>query len=363
MANIIDYIEWRGDLSFIQDPFNEIDNLILSRVSYFPFDKIIDSNEIVTLQELYKRFEKIDKTAVKVLQEEDLDLFPALANSNRFGGIFLKKFINKKDKKQEKQFSAITIILPDGTTYISYRGTDNTLIGWKEDFNMSFMTLVPAQTDAANYLNEIASQTTGNLRIGGHSKGGNLAVYAAAFCNENIRDRIIEVYNNDGPGFFEEIIETENYKRILPKIHTYTPQTSIFGRMLNHEEQYTVVESTETGLYQHSLYSWQVIGKKFVEMQDVTKQSEYIDKTLKTWLKKVDAEQRKKFWLAVYEILSSTNAETISQINENKLANYKKIFDTYKNLDEESKEVLNQTIKFLLNTAKDNIKNDKQKQK
>ena len=196
----------------------------------------------------------------------------------------------------------------------------------------------------------------GKLRVGGHSKGGNLAVYAAAFCNQEVKERIIEVYNNDGPGFFEEIIETSDYQKIKNKIHTFIPQTSIIGRMLNNDGQCTVVKSTEIGIYQHSLYSWQLKGAKFVELQEVTKESEFIDKTLKTWLKTVDAEQREKFWKALFEILSSTNAETLSQISENWFKNSKIFINTYKNLDDDSRYIINQTIKSLLSIMKENFK-------
>ncbi len=359
MANIIDYIVWRGDLTFNQAKFNEIDNLILSRVSYFPFDDLIEYDETISIKEAYERFKKLDLKKVKILQQEDLDLFPALAKCERFGNLFLKFYINKKDKQQEKQFSAITIVLPDGTTYVSYRGTDNTIVGWKEDFNMSFMESVPAQLDAKNYLNEIAKHIIGALRVGGHSKGGNLAVYAAAFCNPEVQERIIEVYNNDGPGFFEEIIESENYQKILPKIHTYIPQTSIIGRLLNHQEEYTIVKSVEVGIYQHSLYSWELLGPKFINLNELTKESEFIDKTLKIWLKTVDAEQREKFWKAFFEILSSTNADTLSEISENWFKNSKTILASYRGLDAESREIINKTIKSLFTIIKQNIRPEK----
>ena len=195
MSNVLDYIDWRGDLSFNQSPFNEIDNLILSRVSYLPFDKIIEKDETVTIHDLYKRFEKIDKKTIRMLQVEDSDLFPALAKSKRFGDLFIKNFVNNRDLEQEKQFSAITIIIPDGTAYVSYRGTDNSLVGWKEDFNMSFMSSVPAQKDAQKYLNEIAKHVTGSLRVGGHSKGGNLALVASMYANYFVKKKIKKIYN------------------------------------------------------------------------------------------------------------------------------------------------------------------------
>lgn len=359
MSNILDYIDWRGDLTFKNDRFNEIDNLILSRVAYFYFDGVVGAGETITLNEAYNRFQSLNPEKVRILQKEDLDLFPAVANSRRFGNLFLKNFVNKRDLNEEKQFSAITIMLPDNTSYIAFRGTDNTLVGWKEDFNMSFMKSVPAQKAAKEYLNKVANEVTGMLRVGGHSKGGNLAIYAAAFCDDDIKDRIIEVYNNDGPGFFEEIINTPNYQSILPKINTYIPQSSIIGRLLNHAEKCNIVKSTQVGIYQHDLYSWQLMGNKFVEMEDVTGESEFIDKTLKNMLKEVDEEQREKFWMTMFEILSSTNAETLKQIRENWFSNSKIIFESYKNLDNESKKIINTTLKSLLSIAKDNIKSGK----
>lgn len=359
MSNILDYIDWRGDLTLKNDRFNEIDNLILSRVAYFYFDGVVGANEVITLNEAYSRFQSLNPEKVRILQKEDLDLFPAVANSRRFGNLFLKRYVNKRDLNEEKQFSAITIMLPDNTSYIAFRGTDNTLVGWKEDFNMSFMKSVPAQKAAKEYLNKVASENTNMLRVGGHSKGGNLAVYAAAFCDDDIKDRIIEVYNNDGPGFFEEIIDTPNYQSILPKINTYIPQSSIIGRLLNHAEKCNIVKSTQVGIYQHDLYSWQLMGNKFIEMDEVTSESEFIDKTLKNMLKEVDEEQREKFWMTMFEILSSTKAETLKQIRENWFSNSKIIFESYKNLDDESKKIINTTLKSLLSIAKDNIKSGK----
>lgn len=164
-------------------------------------------------------------------------------------GMQITNYINKIDSESEKQFSAITILMPDDTIYISFRGTDNTLIGWKEDFNMTFQTKVPSQLDAVQYVKQIAKKYKNLIRIGGHSKGGNLAVYAASFCSKTIQERIINVYNNDGPGFHEDVINNIEYKKMLPKVHTYVPQSSIIGRLLYHEENYTVVQSTRKWCY------------------------------------------------------------------------------------------------------------------
>lgn len=359
MSNIYDYIEWRGDLSICNDRFNEIDSLILSRLSYFPFDGLIEEDEEITIEESYKRYQERGTTG-RILQQEDINLFPVLATSERFGKMKLTKYINKIDPIHEKQFSAITIIMPDDTIYVAYRGTDNTVVGWKEDFNMSFSELVPAQTDAVQYIENIAYTYKEKIRVGGHSKGGNLAVYAAAFCKEEVQERIINVYNNDGPGFCDKVVESDKYKNVLDKVHTYIPQTSIIGRLLNHKEQTTILKSTQTGIMQHDLYTWQVLGTKFVK-DELTNSSEFIDKTITNWLKEVETEQREKFIDIFFEILNTTEVETLSEFSSKKFTNALTMLNAYKNIDDQSKEIMMKTLNVLFTIAKSNIKINKPK--
>ena len=354
MANIFDYMNWR-DIELTKVEFNEIDNLILARLSYFPLDGLILEGEEVPLYEVYARYYKLGKRG-RILQEEDTKLFPILANSIRFGEIKLTNYINKIDLIQEKQFSAVTILLPDDTIYVSYRGTDNTIVGWKEDFNMSFSDLVPAQTDAAGYLEKNAQKYKKNrIRVGGHSKGGNLAVYAAAFCNQKIQERIIHVYNNDGPGFSDKVIHSKEYKNIIDRVHTYIPQTSIIGRLLNHEEETTILKSTQTGIMQHDLYTWQVLGGKFVK-DELTSSSEFIDKTITNWLSEVSPEQRSEFFDILFEILNATEAQTLSEISSKWFTNAKTMVKTYQNLEPESKEIMTKTLNAFLKIGKSNIR-------
>lgn len=359
MSNILDYITWRGDLTISADGFNEIDNLILSRLSYFPFDGLIDNEEEITIEESYKRYNERGTTG-RILQEEDIELFPAISNSKRFGKIKITRYVNKLDVESEKQFSAITIILPDNTIYVAYRGTDNTVIGWKEDFNMSFSELVPSQIDAANYLDSIAKKYKYKIRVGGHSKGGNLAIYAATFCNSKTQKRIINVYNNDGPGFCDKVVASKEYKNILDKVHTYIPQTSIIGRLLNHKEKITILKSTQTGIMQHDLYSWQVLGTSFVK-DELTNSSEFIDQTITNWLKEVEPEQREKVIDIFFEILNTTEVETLSEFSSNKFTNAITMLRSYKNVDEESKEIMTKTLYAFFKVAKSNIKISKPK--
>ena len=356
MANVCDYVRWRGDLTLEQSEFNEIDNLILARFSYFPFDKIMEENEIVTIKELSKRFSEQDVTKLPILWKDDVELFPLMGDSKRFGGMLATKYINKIDAEQEKQFSAITVLMPNDTIYVSYRGTDNTIVGWKEDFNMSFKSHIASQISAKQYLEEIAKEyPSSKIIIGGHSKGGNIAVYAATFASKEVKERIINVYNNDGPGFCEDVIETPEYQEILPRVHTYIPQSSIIGRLMNHKEKYTIVESVQKGIMQHDLYSWQVLGKEFVTLKKLTNESEFIDKTIKDWLENVEPEKREQVIDAVFEILNTTEAQTMKELKANWFANAKTILGTYKNIDSDTKEMVWQTVNELLKVAKNNI--------
>lgn len=355
MANIFDYIKWRGDLSLEQSKFNEIDNLILSRFVYFPFDDIMKENETVSIRELGQRFITTPINETRILQKEDMDLFSFMANTMRFGDMKATKYVNKIDIEAEKQFAAITILMPDDTIYVAFRGTDNTIVGWKEDLNMSFKSHVASQLDAVLYLQIIAEYYNNPIRVGGHSKGGNLAVYASVFSNEEVKKRIINIYNNDGPGFDDEVTSTEEYKKIIEKVHTYIPQGSFFGRLLNHEEKYSVVQSTKAGIMQHDLYTWQVIGNEFVHLQEVTNGSEFIDKTIKDWLKQTDSAQREQVIDIVFEIINSTKAETFIDIKNELFTNARIILTSYKNVDAENKQMILKTVSELFRIAKDNF--------
>lgn len=359
MANVCDYIKWRGDLDLEKSDFNEIDNLILSRFSYFPFDNIIEENEVVTIKELGERFNKQDINKLPILWKDDVDLFPLMGQSKRFGEMLATKYINKIDVEQEKQFSAITVLMPDDTIFVSYRGTDNTIVGWKEDFNMSFKSHIASQISAKEYLEIIAKEYPDKkIRIGGHSKGGNIAVYAATFVSNEIKDRIINVYNNDGPGFCEDVIETPEYQETIKTVHTYIPQSSIIGRLMNHKEKYTVVESVQKGIMQHDLYSWQVLGKEFVTLKELTDGSEFVDKTIKGWLENVEPAKREQVIDVVFDILNATDAQTMKDLKANWFSSGRVIMTSYKNIDNETKDMIWKAVSELLKSAKNNIFDD-----
>ena len=353
MPNINDYLKWRGDLTFKQSPLNEVDNMILSRFSYLPFNKVnIKENE--TIGSIVKRLTKFGVEEFNI--EGDKPLVDNLNNCIRFRDLKLTDYVEDTDLKLEEQFAAITIHLNDKEMYISFCGTDNTLVGWKEDFNLSFMQNIPAQLAGVKYLKDISHKYNKKMYIGGHSKGGNVAVYAAVFSGKEIQNKIINVTNHDGPGFDETIIGTDEYKRILDKLYTYIPQSSIIGRLLEHEEKYKVVKSVEKGIMQHDIYSWQVLGTRIVQMKEVTNGSELINRTIKTWLKETTPDQRKNVIDILYNVIESTNAVTMREISSARMKNVAKMLKSYRNVDEKDRKMINKVFVGLGMAAKESIK-------
>lgn len=354
MPNLLDYISWRGDLSLTRDGFNEADAAVLARFAYIPFEGFA--------QPLPAEFRPIRSFAAAALAEgglmgsarwetQDDKLLAAMADSERFGGMEVGRPVCLLDEILQTQFSAITVKLQEDLYYIAFRGTDNTLVGWKEDMNMSFLCPIPGQEMAADYVRRRAECLPGRLILGGHSKGGNLAVYAAAFCGGAAQERIEAVYNFDGPGFFDDILQKEDYRRVCARIKTYIPQFSVVGMLLNREERQTVVHSVEIGIMQHDLYSWELLGPGFIHLEQVTKGSRFVDATIKDWISDMTPEQFEKFADAIYAVLSSSNARSIRDLKENWLESAKGIVHSLGDMDESTRTVVLETLRLLAQSA------------
>lgn len=356
MADIVDYLEWRGDLSFKQATFNEVDNLILSQLAYVNFDGIVPGiayDEAVTLEAACDLFFKMnDEQAVlkgKSFTRIASILMRKMSQSERFKKLKLCKYRSQVDYEAQKQFAAVHMILEDESVYIAFRGTDDTIIGWKEDFNMSFIMPVPAQIEAVKYVNQTVLDMKQQIRMGGHSKGGNLAIYAAVNCKEEVKGQILKVYNNDGPGFNREMIMSPDYQRMLSKIETVVPQSSIVGLLFEHEEEYVMVKSKQIGLLQHDPMSWEVLGGQFVYSDELTKGSQLLDHTLKSWINNLSEAEREQFVDSLFSILEATGAKTISDLTKAKLKKANMILKSYRAMDHTTKEMLSETIKLLTN--------------
>lgn len=356
---VYDYMNSYGNVSLSDMPFSEVDNLVLSRISYFPLDNIVDASfeKRISIKEAAEKMlsdEKITSDPDFVLQE-DIELMRLLTHSTRFNSLELFGYINKIDLKEQKQFACLTISLPNDIYFVSYRGTDNTIVGWKEDFNMTFMSVVPAQAEAVDYLNEVAKKLKGNFYIGGHSKGGNLAVYASIFTDNQTKDRILAIYNNDGPGFVDSVLELVEYQEVKNRIHTFVPQSSVVGMLLAHEDNYTVVKSNQHGIMQHDVYSWEVENNNFVHLERVNANCTFMNYTLKAWVDNTTANEREQFFNTVYDILEATNAKTIPEINADWLKNAQAMIKAYNGLDTDMKKSIDDALLSLFQLGSKNL--------
>lgn len=350
MANIMDYILWRGDLGFHQSEFNEVDNLILSELVYVEFAGIVPEpgNGSITLKEASRLFfekhtdeeinAKVSSTKMAAF------LMRAMAATERYSGIRLSGYLNEIDLKEQSQFCAMTVKLDDGLTNVVFSGTDSTIVGWREDFNMIFLDQTPGQMKALEYLETVFEKTKDRLRIMGHSKGGNLAVYAATHCSEAFLDRIEVIYSNDGPGFTDSMIELKNYQKLLPKIHTIIPESSIVGMLFEHEEEFEVVKSSGSGAGQHDVMSWEVLGQKLVHLNKVDEKAVNLDRTLKLWIAGMDTERRSAFVDTLFGILDEADIHTVDDLANMNPAKVVEIIKLHSSLGKEDQEILKDSL-------------------
>lgn len=357
MANLFDYMEWRGDLSLGNNDFNEVDGLILSAFSYIPFERIPDEYwNHLTIHDACEYLLQQKDIKDNLLLKSDYMLLTSIKDCDRFKDMQICNYVNRILTKTETQFSAITIHLHKNLYCICFRGTDHSLVGWKEDFNMTFVCPVPAQETAVTYFEQVAKIGCKYI-LCGHSKGGNLAIYASAFCKPRLQNKILSVWNYDGPGFDSKILNTNEYQKICNKVSTFVPQSSIVGMLLEHEEKYTIVRSSQTiELLQHIHYTWNIERNHFIYLDTVSDSSRFVDYTLKSWLANLNYEEREHFVDTIYNILSQTKANTIEEFKDNLFANMKTILNSIQNLDSDTRKQLTNTLKLLMECATENAK-------
>ena len=316
MGNLFEYISWRGDLSVNTVPVTPVDALIFSALSYLDLQGIVpkDMQNPIPLHVAADAFLSLVDAQDRVRVKSDLSLLRAVADAPRFRNIRLACYRSKLIPEEETQFAALGFLLDDGTLFLAFRGTDYSLVGWKEDFNMSFQDSVPAQREAAAYVAELAENYPVLLRLGGHSKGGNLAVYAAAKANSHTQKRILDIYNLDGPGFTEAMMNDAGYLAIVPKIQTYIPESSIIGMLLEQRDSYSVIKSRQLGLLQHELYSWEIRAGDFEHTQEISRGTRFADRAITNWIRDMTPEERGAFVDATYQLLSAGGASSVGEL-------------------------------------------------
>lgn len=355
MADMLGYLDWRGDVPFSVSPFNEVDALLLAELSYFPAEGTVskDMSEPVSLKEAYSKF-KADKVPeeVRIISfEQDVELMRKMSESRRFADMKIAAYTNVINPSIDLQFAALTCIMDD-FIYVSFRGTDGSIAGWKEDCNISFMDETAAQCMAVEYVKKHLTNDSRPLVLGGHSKGGNLAVYAAAFCPGEIQQRVSRIYSFDGPGFKDEITSSEGYKAVSRKIISVIPQSSLVGQLLSSSIEHRIVKSTASGIMQHLAYSWQVEAHSFDYAEELSKTGVFINRTMSSWLSSMDDNDRQTFVDAVFGVLEASDSETFKGMHNNRRKSFAAIIKALKALSPEQQAAAKKALAQLASQGK-----------
>ncbi|WP_049518434.1 DUF2974 domain-containing protein [Streptococcus parasanguinis] len=354
MSTIFDYLKEVTYDSIYDRPFNELDVLALTELTYLPFGHIVPQGDTTGIPvRLSDAMELIDRTTDFIVSNQHLQLVDELTTSKRFKNIKLLNYVNEYDPDVQKQFAAMTYRLTMDVYLVVFRGTDDTLIGWKEDFHMTYMDHVPAQRRAASYLQNVMKEfPKGRFLVAGHSKGGNLATYACSYLPNHLFERVDAIYSYDAPGLNRAIIETEGYQRTSPNIRRFVPQGSIVGMMLEVPEPTTIVKSRAFGGFaQHDAFTWEIKDYSFVTVSETSPDSQQTDLTLKQWVRETSAEERKKFFDTFFGIFLDAGITSINDLTDLKqLAKSKEILQNAQDLDPTEREMLERLAKQLIDT-------------
>lgn len=363
MGTVLDYINEYGKYSFREKPMMEVDSLALCQLSYLKFDGMVpdvkERRPSVTLESL-KEHPDYEKLFADVRYEEvNRELIEGMLAVERFRNLQLNCYVNEIEKECETQFSAVTYTLNDGTVYVAYRGTDETLVGWKEDFNMAFLSPVPGQEFSVEYLNAVAERIRGSFYLGGHSKGGNLAVYAAMNCNPEIQERILKIFSMDGPGFRPEVMEACGYERIADRVIKILPHSSLVGMLFESDMRYKVVESKTFGLMQHDPYTWLVEGDHLKAVDDIYNRRKKMDNTLNQWILSLSEEQLRTFVDTLFQVISASKADNLIDMTAEWKQSMNGIIAALKEIDGETAKILRAVVKALFDVASQSRKQNR----
>ena len=347
MANIFDYLTDVQYDSFYDIPLNELDILALTELTYLSFDNLLDQ-PVNRLSDVATR---VPRESTMLTNKERLQLLDKLAQHKRFKNSKLSNFVNEVDTELQKQFAAMTYRLNIDTYLIVFRGTDDSIIGWKEDFHMTYMKEIPAQKDALEYLEDFFTQhPKQKVMLTGHSKGGNLAIYAASQIQPELQEKISAIYTYDAPGLQAHLTETTGYQDVIPKIRRYVPQESVIGMMLEVPDTPIVVKSTALGgIAQHSTFSWLTEGHHFVQLEAISSESLQSKDTLKEWVDSVPDEELELYFDLFFGTILESGISSINELSsKNAIDHVRQLVSQAQTLEPEQVEILKNLTQLLL---------------
>lgn len=341
MINFVDYIKYTSEPLSLEN-FTDVDALVLSQLAYMKFDKIKDGTSFAEMKDQLDDLVSGTRVAVK-----NRMMLGYLIQNPRFSSIRVTRYVNEFNWLAVKQLSAVTFAIDKRFVYVAFRGTDGTIVGWEEDLNMAFMEEVPAQAQAAEYLAEVAKKHwLSQIIVGGHSKGGNLSVYAAMKQKPRTLKRIQRVYNFDGPEFKQDICDLPEYKALQPKVIKIVPESSIIGMLLERTDHFQIVKAEGALFFQHDLYNWTIDENTgdFIRLKELSKASKNIKSSLYDWLNKFTNDERQIIIDNLFDILNATECTTFNEFIENWKKNSAKLKAQYENTDEPTRELLKKSL-------------------
>ncbi len=350
MRNIFYFLKKYGDKNFEEFPFNEVDSLILCQLAYLGYAHMVPTYEEQRDSLRYIDIIDDDMVIIKMCEntlEERYNrrFLRLLRKKKRYASMFVNYYRNEFDPNSSKQFSALTFLFDD-FAYIAYQGTGPTLVGWKEDFNIAILDEIPAQEEAVEYLNDIADRYDGPIYIGGHSKGGNLVSYAVVHCREDICQRIIHIYNNDGPGFKKTINESFRFDGIKDRFTKYIPEDSLIGLLLHHTDKYSVVKCYGRGLIQHDPFLWKVSKDGHLQLiKDGSFRYRVFERANREWIDSISDDDRVRFINGIFYLVGVNGNIGILDIKKHPIAFIRSLRKRYKKLTKEEHKFLRGIIR------------------
>ncbi len=367
MGTIINYIEEYGDYTFSEKPFGEVDSLILCQFAYLKFDGLVpgvdDDAPPVSIRQVFENRDYDNLYGDERYREKNTELFLAMVHSRRFGSLKINYYVNQIELEKETQFSAVTFQPDEELYYIAYRGTDETIVGWKEDLNLAFSEPVPGQLMSVEYLEKSAGKIGKPFYMGGHSKGGNFAIYAAMNCRQDIQDNIVIIFNHDGPGFRPEVRKKGRFDKIENRIRQTVPHSSMVGMLLSSERNYRVVESRNFGLAQHDPYSWLIEKDNFQIVKQIYSGRMFVDTTINDWILSLNQEQMRIFVDTLYDVVKASEADNLIDFTANWKRSIQGIMSAIKNVDAETTKIMNDIMKALFEMLSQHTKEELQGKK
>ena len=344
MATKFDYLTWRGDLTFSADSFNEVDGSILAMLSYIDYGKFFGGeavfSEVVNHYCPDKKYDSV-KLGLIIPSKKINKLFCTAAETRRFGSIRVSDYEARTSVEENCQFAAVTFHLPNRRAVIAFRGTDDSLVGWREDCYLSFCEEIPAQRMAVEYLERIAEKyPSERLYLVGHSKGGNLSMYSTVKCSDEARAQIVRAYCYDAPGLSKALAASDEFHAAKRKLVVIVPQSSFIGTMFDVGGHYTVVNGTARGALQHDSFTWEIEGASFKHLPELSERGRKNAKQFNDSMDRMSEEEKREFVEMLFSIVQSTGAQTLTDITNGKFKSVGALIKNYGGMDKEKKELM-----------------------